>query len=83
MKQQDLCFGKSPKDIEQLTQRILKSRLGRGPVACRLLGVLLGPAKTIVLRDSLQGQEIRGQALRGSVCLLASSPLISLDILIP
>lgn len=81
---------KSHKDIEQLTQQILKGRLGRGPVgwtSCRSLVMLLGealePARTVVLRDSLQGQEIRGQALRGSVCVLASSPLISLDILIP
>lgn len=87
MKQQELCFGESPKDTEWLTQQILKGRLGRGPVdktnhstLVALLGEGLGLAETLVFRDSLQLQEITGRALRGSVCVLASSPLISLDI---
>ena len=87
MKQQELSFGESPKDTGWLTQQNLKGRLGRGPVdktnhsaLVALLGEGLGLAETLVFRDSLQLQEITGQALRGSVCMLASSPLISLDI---
>lgn len=58
MKQQELCCRKSHKDIECLTQQILKGRLGRGPVdrtSCSFLVVLLGEGPVAGRDLGLQG----------------------------
>lgn len=84
MKQQELCFGESPKDTEWLTQQILKGKLGRGPVdktSHSTLVVLLGEGPGAGRDLGLQGfPSAAGNHRAGSKRISLRSPLISLDI---